>query len=166
MKHSWIKRKTGFKNKGGFLRRTALAKLGKSPSTLMKNEIQAILRQIVIIRDGGCFLRHFKNRINHQYQECGGLTKAGELILQAEHLHTRANAASFADTRLVVCICKRHHVFYKPQHSDEYNGFAREFIGKERSELWEKVKNDRIPHKVDLALELVALKQELSKLTK
>ena len=152
--------------RSGFLKRyTPLRSKSKSTSALMKDEIQAVLRQIVILRDGGCFLRHYKNKINPQYRECGGYTNAGDLILQAEHLHTRGNAASFSDSRLVVCCCKRHHIFYKPQHSAEYNELARDFIGPDNAKLWDRVKNDYSAHKVDLALELVALKQQLRKLS-
>lgn len=91
---------------------------------------------------------------------CGGYRNDGELILQAEHLHTRSNASSFSDSRLVVCVCQRHHIYYKPQHSVEYNELARDFIGKKNAQLWDRVKEDRTPHKVDLKLELLALKQE------
>ena len=146
-------------------RKTPLRKQSQSPSALFKVQIQATLRQIVILRDGGCFLRNYQNKITPQYRECGGYTNAGDLILQAEHLHTRSNAASFSDSRLVVCCCKRHHIFYKPQHSAEYNELARDFIGKDNAKLWDRVKEDHRAHKVDLALELVALKQQLRELS-
>jgi len=127
----------------------------------LKKEIQRLLREIVIIRDGGCFLRHYRDRINPQYLNCGPLKKNGELILQAEHLHSRTHAISFADHRLVVCCCQRHHFYYKPQHSAEYNELAREFIGKKRAELWDFVKDYHRPHKADWGLEIVALREEL-----
>lgn len=166
MKRTPLKRKTGFKKTGGLLRRSALRQISKSPTALMKTEIQATLREIVIIRDGGCFLRHYKDQVNPQYRECGGYRKDGKLILQAEHLHTRSNASSFSDPRLVVCVCQRHHIYYKPQHSAEYNKLAREYIGPKNAQLWDRVIEDRFrAHKVDLALELVALRQELKKLS-
>ncbi len=146
------------------LRRTRIRVKGVSTTTERKDEVQALLRQIVIIRDGGCFLRNYTKEITPQYQFCGGYTKLGKLILQAEHLHTRSNASSFADSRLVVCCCQRHHIYYKAQHSDEYNLLAKRFIGKERTALWERVKSDHRPHKQDLKLDLLALKQELSTL--
>ena len=152
--------------RSGFLKRkTPLRKQSQSPSALFKVQIQATLRQIVILRDGGCFLRNYQNKITPQYRECGGYTNAGDLILLAEHLHSRSNASSFSDSRLVVCCCKRHHIFYKPQHSAEYNELARDFIGKENAKLWDRVKEDHRAHKVDLALELVALKQQLRELS-
>ena len=147
------------------MRKTKLRLVGQSTSAELKREIQATLRQIVIARDGGCFLRNYTNEITPQYRNCGGYRNDGELILQAEHLHTRSNARSFSDNRLVVCVCQRHHIYYKPQHSDEYNGIAKKYIGKKNAKLWEDVKNDYSPHKVDLKLELLALKQEFKKLT-
>ncbi len=151
MKRSYLKRKT------------PLRLVGRSTTSELKVEIQATLRALVIARDGGCFLRHYENEIEPKYRECGGFTKTGNLILQAEHLHSRSNANSFSDSRLVVCVCSRHHIFYKPQYSDEYNILAKDFIGPERAKLWEAVRADRSPHKVDLKLELLALKQELAK---
>ncbi len=144
--------------------RTKLRIAGHSTTKELKDEIQAVLREIVILRDGGCFLRHFSCRITPQYKNCGGYRKDGELILQAEHLHSRSNANSFSDPRLVVCVCKRHHLFYKPQHSAEYNELAREYIGQERAKLWDRVKDDHKPYKIDLKLELLALKTQLNAL--
>jgi hypothetical protein len=54
-------------------------------------------------RDGGCVLREFHY---DDLAECKGYTKAG--ILQGEHLIERSNSATFADPRLVACICKGH----------------------------------------------------------
>lgn len=143
------------------LKKTKLRLVGHSTTTDLKKEIQATLRSIVIKRDGGCFLRHYTNKITPQYAKCGGYRNDGELILQAEHLHSRSTANSFSDPRLVVCVCQRHHIYYKPQHSAEYNDLAKDFIGTERAELWERVRNDHKPYKVDLKLELLALKQLL-----
>lgn len=137
---------------------------GYESSQDLKKDIQALLRQIVILRDGGCFLRHYENEINPQYRECGGFKNNGDLILQAEHLHTRGNANSFSDSRIVVCCCMRHHIYYKPQHPDEYYKFAKRFIGKDRTALLERIQQDRSPHKVDLKLEKLALQQELASL--
>lgn len=146
------------------LRRTKLRIAGHSTTKELRDEIQAVLRQIVIIKDGGCFLRNYTDRITPQYRNCGGYRKDGELILQAEHLHSRSNANSFSDPRLIVCCCQRHHIYYKAQHSAEYNELAREYIGQERAKLWDRVKNDHKPYKVDLKLELLALKQQLNAL--
>lgn len=152
-------KRTGFKFKPRKpLKRTRLRVAGQSSTKELKNEIQGVLRAIVTLRDGGCILRHYPEAGN-----CGGYRKDGVLILQAEHLHTRANAASFADSRLVICICRNHHIFYKPQHADEYYRIVRKHIGPERSALLTRVQEDYMAHKVDLKLELLALKQELKK---
>lgn len=140
------------------LKRTKLRLVGHSTTSELKIEIQALLRQIVIKRDGGCVLRNYP-----ETGACGGYRKDGELILQAEHLHTRSNAASFADTRLVICLCSRHHIFYKPQHADEYYKIVRKHIGTIRSILLDRVQQDYSPHKVDLKMEKIALEQELKK---
>ena len=145
--------------RSGFLtRRSPLKTKSTSETALIKEDIQAYLRQIVIHRDGGCFLRHYP-----EAGACGSRpTKDGHLILQAEHLHTRSNAASYADSRLVVCICERHHIHWKPQHSSEYNQLARDFIGPERAALWDKIEKERFrPHKMNWVLEKLALAQEL-----
>lgn len=112
-------------------------------------------------RDGGCVLRHYVGAITPQYRMCGGYRKDGGLILQAEHLNSRSHAVSFSDSRLVVCLCQRHHIFYKKQHPDEFYRIVRRHIGKDRSDLLTRVQEDRSPHKVDLKLELIALKNEL-----
>ncbi len=152
-------KRTPFKRKAYKpLKRTKIRVAGHSSTSDLKREIQAILRQITTYRDGGCILRHYPRT-----GMCGGHRKDGELILQAEHLHTRSNASSFADTRLVVCLCQRHHIFYKPQHADEYYRIVREHIGKERSDLLTRVQSDYSPHKQDLKMDLLALKQELKK---
>lgn len=148
------------------LKKSKLRLVGVSDTAILKSEIQALLRAIVILRDGGCFLRHFKMAIEPQYAQCGGVRKDGNYILQAEHLHSRSNANSFSDTRLVVCVCKRHHIFYKPQFSAEYNELAGKFIGSSRKQLWDFIKQDRSSHKIDLRLAKIALEQELKQLLK
>mgnify|MGYP001579526961 CR=1 FL=1 len=147
------------------MKKTKLKMRGTSETSVLKEQIQKLLRQIVIARDGGCFLRHYENEITPQYRNCGPVKKNGEIVLQAEHLNSRANANSFSDSRLVVCCCQRHHIYYKPQYSAEYNRFARDFIGKERAKLWDRVAQDHRPYKVDLKLAKIALEQELQKLS-
>lgn len=156
-----IKRYTPLRTYTPLRRRTKLRTVSGHETAQVKLEIQALLRQIVIIRDGGCILRHYKAEAG----SCGGYRKDGQLVLQAEHLHTRSNAASFADLRLVVCICKRHHIFFKKQHPDVYYKLVKRHIGTERTVLLERVQQDRTPHKVDFKLELMVLQQELKKLS-
>jgi len=74
------------------------------------------------------------------FPECGGYRNDGELILQADHLITRANAATFADTRLIVCLCRDHHG-WKSLGSNarkaEYDALVRTLISPERVKLWD-----------------------------
>ena len=74
------------------MRKTFLKTKGTSEISQLKREIQRLLREIVIKRDGGCILRNIRH--------CGGVL--GEAILQADHLISRSNSATFADHRLVV----------------------------------------------------------------
>lgn len=133
-----------------------------TPNEAAKSRIQPLLRSIVIIRDGGCLLRN-----SPETGSCGSRpTKSGEMILQAEHLHTRANGASFADTRLVICLCERHHIFYKPQYPDDYYRIVKRLVGPTRTALLERVQQDYKPHKMDWQIEEMALKRELAQLEK
>lgn len=141
------------------MKRTKLRMRGVSETSVLKEQIQSILREIAIIRDGGCVFGKFPTT-----GACGGYDKNGRLILQFDHMNSRVHAASFSDSRLGVCACKRHHIFYKPQYPMEYERCAVEAMGKERTELLYKVRADRKPRKVDLKLELVALRQELKTL--
>lgn len=156
MKRTWWKKKPTTP-----MKRSKLRVAGVSDSAHLKKDIQAKVREIVIKRDGGCILRNYP-----QTGLCGRYKANGELILQAEHLNTRARMATFADTRLIVCLCERHHIFWKPQYADEYFRLVKEHIGKERTALLERVQNDYTAHKVDLKLELLALEMELNNIIK
>lgn len=120
------------------MKKSRLKKLGQSDVALAKRRIQALLREVVIARDAGCFLRHYS-----QAGACGGYASDGHLILQADHLNTRARNISYGDERLAVCACQRHHIFWKPQHPDEYMRLARKFIGPQRAKLLDAVIADR-----------------------
>jgi hypothetical protein len=129
----------------------------------VKDEIQATLRQIVIKRDGGCFLRKYP-----MAGRCGGWRKDGQLILQFEHLNSRAHAISFADERLGVCICRNHHIFWKPKEPDLYSRLSRDFIGPARSLLLDRVQADRRAYRMHLSdwkKALASLKAELQRLS-
>ena len=110
-----------------------------------KDRIQALCRAIVIKRDEGCIFRDYP-----ESGACGGIRSDGELILQFDHLNSRAYSVSYGDTRLGVCVCKRHHIFWKRQHPDEYMRIARQHIGTKRSVLLDRVIADRKPYHVDL----------------
>ena len=135
------------------MKRTQLAKIGKHPVAQAMKRIQALLRQIVIIRDGGCVLR--------LYPETGACSGP----LQAEHLNSRTHAHTFGDTRNIVCLCQRHHIFWKPQNSRRYWEIIQIIIGKTRWAWLKLAEADHSPHKVDWAAQEIALQYELSKLT-
>lgn len=150
MKRNWIKRSTKP------LRRTKLRLVGHSETSDIKKDIQALLRKIVMMRDGGCILRHY-----HEAGHCSGYKNDGSLVLQAEHLVTRSNSATFGDTRNIVCLCRGHHGFFKAQYGKIYWEIIRKHIGKK---LWmwiKSVEEDRTPHKMDWKLVKLSLEQEL-----
>lgn len=166
MKKSWIKRGTSQ------MKRTKLKARGTSETSVIKEKIQAILREIVIIRDGGCIFRDcLLSPIFYGLPQCNGYRKDGELILQADHLITRSNSATYADTRLVVCVCKGHHGWKSVGsnlHKAQYDEVVKMLLSKERVELWEKCERESWrPTRTgvyDWKLALVALEQELNKL--
>ena len=136
------------------MKRGKLRIKGVSDTATVKQEIQDTVRAIVILRDGGCILRNVR-------------PVHGE-VLQADHLITRANSATYADTRLIVCVCINCHG-WKHWHEREYNALVRTLIGKDRVKLWDKCEQDswRVVRTgvYDWQLTLVALKQELKKLS-
>lgn len=159
-------KRSGFKKKPTKpLKRTRLAKKGKSPTAVLKDDIQAYLRLIVTIRDGGCILRNLRHPgegeaivVDHKV--------VSDRVIQAEHLISRANAKTFADPRLVVCICRNCHG-WKNYYPKQYDALVKPLISKERQILWERCEEERSrhqAHKTDLKLELLALKQEYQKL--
>ena len=119
----------------------------------------------MIKRDGGCYLANSDRvKVAHFLSPCSGYRKDGELILQCDHLVTRSNSATFADTRLMVCLCKGHHG-WKSVGSNlrkaQYDALMREILPKDRVELWDKCEKESWkPHKMNWKVELTALKQE------
>lgn len=144
------------------MKRTPLAQKGSSDTALVKDRIQDLVRDIVIIRDGGCVARE------EPWHTCSDYAKDGHLILQADHLITRGNSATYADTRLIVCICKGLHG-WKKWNEAEYNQRIRPLISPERCALWDKCHAARYqPHRkytYDWRMDEAALKQELKKLS-
>ena len=57
------------------------------------------------------------------------------------------HSASFADPRLVICLCERNHLFYEPQPADEYYQVVKRLIGAERTALLQRLQDDRSPHR-------------------
>jgi hypothetical protein len=152
------------------MKRTPLQSEGKSPTALCKKRIQALLREIVILRDGGCVLRHFQHIAGRCFNTTP--TKDGHLILQFDHLNSRAFSVSYADTRNGVCACEGHHGTWKLRNPVVYVALVREYIlattGGAR--WWAKVEeflHDRSVHHMtrwDWEKQELALKQELREL--
>lgn len=134
--------------RGGFLNRnTGLRAKSKSDTARFKEEIQSLLRAIVIRRDKGCILRNVRH--------CGGLQDTPGVVLQADHLITRANSATFADPRLVVCVCRPCH-YWKSVGSNrnkaQYDALVKTLIEPERVALWEACEKDSWkPHRASVS---------------
>ena len=152
MKHSFFKRKPLIKPK-----LPHNAHLGKETTKELKQAIQDQLRAIVIKRDGGCVMR---GRFGHT---CSGFRKDGELILQADHLLSRSHSATYADERLVVCVCKGLHGWKSVGNNlrkAEYDRFIRNLLPPDRVDLWERAENEKWKvSKMDWRLELLRLQQ-------
>lgn len=136
-------------------RTRSLRVVGQSTSSQLKREIQALLRELAIKRDGGCVLRDYQASAG----QCSG-------PLQAEHLVSRANSATYADMRNIVCLCQRHHIFWKPQNSRLYWDLIKTIIGDERWDWYLARDHDRRPYpmgKADWKLCIIQLQQELAK---
>jgi hypothetical protein len=125
--------------RSGFLKRkTPLKAKGKSDTALIKDHIQALLRRIVSLRDGGFILRNVAGRGG--IPDCNGYTKAGQVILQADHLITRGTSVTFTDPRLVVCLCQGHHGWRSLGGNVRkalYDELVKSIIESERVALWE-----------------------------
>lgn len=147
--NSTLSRVKGFKTRGKPLKRSALRKISIGSAATQKRRIQALLRQIVIERDGGCIFRIVLG-------SCSG-------PLQAEHLNSRTHAHTFGDTRNIVCLCQYHHIFWKPKNGRLYWELIEQHLGKH---LWAWLKlaeSDKSPHKMDWTLVELALQNELQK---
>jgi hypothetical protein len=129
------KKRRGHKNYfANLMRQTAL-----NPSAQAKKRIQALLREIAIIRDGGCVLRFYS-----EAGACGGYaSSSGHLILQAEHLVSRARSVSFGDMRNIVCLCAHHHGHWKTRNSRRYWELIESIIGPERWAWIKRVEADQ-----------------------
>lgn len=126
---------------------------GRSEVSILKDEIQSLVRQIVMLRDGTCILRNFRH--------------CADPVLQADHLITRANSATYDDTRLIVCLCRTCHG-WKHWHKEEYDDLVRSILPASRVKLWDQCQRDswRPSHRIsyDWRTAIAALKQELAAL--
>jgi hypothetical protein len=137
--------------------------VGDNDTALLKQEIQRLVRLIVTHRDGGCVLRKVRCGVTAFVDENEEVVASSSYI-QADHLISRANSATFADPRLIVCICNGCHA-WKNWRKEEYDELVKSILPKDRVELWEKCEQDRHAHKTykpDWNMAIVALKQELS----
>lgn len=147
------------------MKRARLRVAGVSDTATKKQTIQDLLRFIGVARDKGCVLRNLRH--------CGGDAKfiytlgfptiQSQAVIQYDHLITRANSATFADSRLGVCICKPCHL-WKKYHEKEYEKLIKSILPKERVVLWERCEEDRQAHrtwKPDWSLAIVLLRREL-----
>lgn len=129
------------------LKRTVLKALSDSPVAELKRTIQAQLRELAIRRDGGCVLRHYPEALaGTKYEQCGPYKSKG-IVLQAEHLVTRGNSISYGDMRNIVCLCQRHHKYFKEQHGRLYWELIEKHIGPDRWAYIKRVEADKRPYK-------------------
>lgn len=136
------------------MKRSRLRLAGKSTVSEMKRTIQFLAREIVIKRDGGCILRKYRHCNDH--------------VLQADHLITRSNSATYADTRLIVCVCRSCHAWKSlggNLRKGQYDALVKTILPKERVELWERAEQDSwrpTPMRSnDWLLSIVALNKEI-----
>ena len=95
-----------------------LRKIGKSDSARTKARIQKLLTELVRLRDGGCIMRHYPAT-----GQCSGFTAA-------DHIISRQISATYADSRNVIALCQRHHIYWKPTNPTLYARFVEQHIGK------------------------------------
>lgn len=158
-------KRSAFKRSQKPLKRSKLRLDGRSTTAEDKRQIQDLARACVIVRDGGCLLYNLQG--HDGIPMCNGYAKDSHLILQADHLITRANSATYADTRLIVCVCKGHHG-WKKYHKEQYDAVLRNILPKDRVVLWERAQGDswrpNRKYAADWKLAIVALKKELADL--
>jgi len=135
-------------------RKAILKAQSSQTSAVLKTEIQALLREIAILRDGGCVLRDVpktwitKCRGTVDIPHCNGYNKNGEYVLQFDHLNSRRFNVSFANPDLGVCVCRGHHG-WKKWNEEIYNEIIRTIIGPERCASWDRAAADRATYHMD-----------------
>lgn len=161
--NSTFKRKEGAKGlkrtpmkRGGRLRTTSNSEGAKT-----KKRIQALLREIVMVRDKSCILSGVR---------CGAILGHSGVVWQADHLVTRSNSATYGDSRFVVLICRDCHG-WKSVGSNlrkaEYDRLVRQILPPERVKLWDMAELEAGKYKgvkMDWRLVELALENELAKL--
>ncbi len=146
------------------MKRTKLRLKSFSTSAQLKDDIQYLVRLIVTIRDGGCILRNKRH--------CGATAHVednkviSDTVIQADHLVTRANSATFADPRLIVCLCRGCHG-WKHWNEKAYDALIRTVLTPETIKLWDRVEQEHQAHKthkMDWVLEKLVLERQLAKM--
>lgn len=154
-------KRTPLKRSSKPMRRSAIRVAGHSTVSDLKEEIQALLREICLLRDGKCVLYGIK---------CGHEVGMEGMVWQAEHLIERSNSATYADSRLVVLVERSCHFWkhLKKSNHDQYDEWAKSKMPPERVKLWERCARDAwMPKRTgesDWRLAIVVLKQELAAL--
>lgn len=149
--------------RGGFLQRhtalksrVAIQRISKNPLAQTKKRIQALLREICLLRDKQCVLR---------FARCGRVVGDEGVVWQADHLISRANSATYGDSRLVVLVCRDCHA-WKSLGSNlrkgQYDDLVKRILPKERVALWGIAEaSAHRPFKADWVLVEMSLIQEL-----
>lgn len=157
-------KRSGFKRKLTVpMKRSRLRLAGTSTTAQDKQEIQRLVRLIVTYRDNGCVLRNLRKCGVNAFVDENEEIVATSSFIQADHLVTRANSASFADTRLIVCVCNGCHA-WKNWNKESYDKLVRTQLSNARKILWDKCEEQRHAHKtkkMDWKLEILALRKEL-----
>ena len=140
--------------------RKPLNQHAKTDTEECKVRIQAILRDIVIIRDKHCV-----------YGTHPEATPCDETVMQCDHLVSRARPHLYHDTENVVLVCKKHHGWksaFGNANKEIYDRRIQEVISKERwAALKDKEKLSPAPYSIKEWLEIeVKLVDELEKLLK
>jgi BolA family transcriptional regulator, general stress-responsive regulator len=133
-----------------------------------KTIFQHWVRKIVIPRDKGCILRrhrHCGGEAGYSFLEGGIIGKVLGLVFQTDHLITRVNSATYADTRPIVCLCQPCHG-WKHCHKEEYDALVKTILPPDRLKPWEECERASWkPVRTTLYdWKLAALKQEHSQL--
>lgn len=146
------------------MKRTKLKVKGDNDTAVIKQKIQDILRLIVTHRDRGCILRNERCGVTAVVDEDGKISASSSFI-QADHLITRANSATFANYHLVVCVCNGCHA-WKNWNKNEYDELVKSVLPKKTVQMWELAEEYRKAHKtskMDWNMQLVGLQLTLKK---
>lgn len=145
------------------MRRSYLRKQGTSETSKLKRDIQKLLREIKLKEQGDCWVKFMQ--LFGSFGLCDG-------PLQYDHLETRGKNISYADSRLGVLACRRHHYFHNAPRRElnvMYEAEVRKFIGEKRAKLWDRVRADNKPYPMgahEWGKVILGLRQELKELEK